>query len=493
MPRAPRAFLAALCAAALLAFAFYMFQSALQYHAGRVFGDPATTFDQILSDNAEGLWFEHPRRTGNHYFTNHVMLWMIPATLPYYVYDGLFTYIVMINLGLALAVVPLGVLARRITGSEPVAWGLVVLWVLNNFSTSLLFSLHCENLGFPLWFVLYWAVLTRRTGVAWAMVAGLLCIKQDYAVWLCVFGAWLLVFRHAQWRLALGFIAAGIGAFLAFKAIMASLPQPTEGEVGYYWVVERYAGIASTPKELVLYFLTRPGELALRLARPAWMMLILAGGVFCVLGWRSMLLLVPPTFLFFTSANNTFNDLLFYYSYPFLPPLFLAACEGSAWLLNRAGERRVALGRLLAGVAFACALAQAPMVSRTNRERLMSQRVTDRARAARLFVQRAVPRSDRNARAMAQWGLQAFVPRGSQRVAMLPEKLFEADRVLFDTQDVAWDLDPEQAGALWSELRRPGGEWELAESFEGFMLFKRVRPPEHVPAGGARLLPGKAP
>lgn len=472
-PRASRRFKSLLLLAGALLFAFYMAISVSQYRAGLILGDPVTTFDHILSNNVAGNWFEHPRRAGNHYFTNHVMLWMIPATLLYYVHDGLFTYISLINLGLAFAVVPLGLLARRLTASEPIAWAVVLLWGLNTLTVSMLFSLHCENLCFPVWFLLFWALEGNRTRVVWLAAVGLLLIKQDYAVWLTIFGVWMVVFRRKDWRLGVSLAVFGVVSFLVFKGIMRALPSTGDAEVGYYWVVERYGGVASTPAELVLYFFSHPVALVKSLARPVWVVLILAGGGICLLGWRAMLLTIPPAFLFFTAEFDVFNSLFYYYCYPFLPFIFLAVCEGSRLALDFAQERRTLASRVVAGMLATSTFAQLFLPSRADGHMLRLFEVTDRDRATRAFVELNVPREDRSARVMAQWGLVAFVPRGSQRVAMSPEKLADSDRVVLDTQGPAWDVSREQREALNAALVDPEGDWVLSEEIDGFLLFVR--------------------
>jgi len=459
----------------LILFAFYMAISVSQYRAGLVLGDPVTTFDVILSNNIVGNWFEHPRRAGNHFFTNHVMLWMYPATLLYHLHDGLFTYIALINFALAFAVVPLGLLARRMTSSESIAWAVVLLWGLNTLTASMLFSLHAENLVLPCWFLLFWALEGKRVGVVWLAAAGLMLVKEDSAVWLAIFGVWMMVFRRRDWRLGLSLAVFGVVMYAAFKGVMAALPSSGEEEVGYSWVVERYGGVASTPAELVLYFASHPVALLKSLARPVWVVLIVAGGGVCLLGWRAMLLTIPPAFLFFTAEFDVFNSLFYYYCYPFLPFIFLAACEGSRHVLDLAGGRRPIAGRIVAVVLAASAIAQLFLPSRADGHMLRMFEVSDRDRAARAFVELNVPRGERSARAMAQWGLVAFVPRGSQRIAMMPEKLAEADRILIDKSSRALDLSLTQTEEMNATLSDPNGDWEMEPDLDGFMLVLRKK------------------
>ena len=467
-----RGFRVGLVAAAVALFALYYYMSWTQYLAGRVLGDPVIYFNAMLSSNAAGRWLVNPY-TQNFYFCTHLELWFFPATLLYIIHDGLPTYIALVDLALAAVVVPLGLFARRATGSVWVAAALCVLWAFNTLTVSLLFALHCENLVLVPWFVLFWAVESNRKRWMWIAVAVLLCVKEDSPVWLTVFALWLGVFGRLKWRDAGKLAGVAVAAYIVFRITISSIPVSNPGERGEFWVAERFGENAHSLPGLLIHFVSHPIELARDLASPVWRALILAGGFVCVLGWRALLLLLPPAIFFLSSDWDEFNQLLYYYSYPFLPPLFLAAAQGSRWILERAGRRRAAEFLLAAAIAL-IGLGQL-VLGRSRTDHYIFRPFEERPHeiVARRFVQEAVPREERGARAMAQLDLAAYVPRGSQLVPMKAEFLDRADRVLLDRQGEAYDITAEELKALRAKLDDPQGPWRLAKRQEGLELYMR--------------------
>ncbi|MDX2176946.1 MAG: DUF2079 domain-containing protein [Candidatus Sumerlaeia bacterium] len=471
----PTRLLAAVWGFAVLLAALYLAQTANIHYAGGIMGDPVTTYDPVLSRNAAGDWWVHPR-TGNHWFTNHVTLWMYPVSLLYMLHDHASTYYAVIQVCLALAVVPLAALAWRLTGRAGAVGAASALWAFNTLTVSHVLSLHSENIVFPFWFLLMWGLVARRPWAVWCGVLGVLSVKQDQAVWLVCFALWAGVFRYCHWRMALALAAAGFGAFALFKGIMFSLPATTESEVGYYWVRERYGGIAETPTGLVLHFAAHPLDLLARLARPVWGPLLLAGGLVCLLGWRSMLLTLPPALLLLTADHEPFNRLLYYYSYPFLPPLMLAMLEGLRAAERLIPSRQRALAWLGAGVAV-LGVAQLALPSRREGWRLGAYPVAPKVDAAREFVHRNVRLDDPAERVMSQWVLVAFVPRGRLRVPMSPGHLPGTTLVVVDLNGAFWDLSLAEYEAMLGYLFDEANGWRIVDRVEGLTAFRRADGP----------------
>lgn len=316
----PGGFLAALWALAVGAFAFFQWGTWRQYLDGRVRGDSVQVFNTMLSRFAAGEGMIHVH-SGNHFFKNHVMLWLYPVGWLYKAFDSLFTYLTPMNVALAAAVVPLGLLAYQRTRCQVVSLSVCVLYILSNLTASLRLSVHPESLLIPGWFLIFLGVEVRKRLLVACGIAIIFSVKEDSAVWLGVYAAWLLAFRGVGRRAAMILLAVAVGAFLLFKLVMFGIPLTGEDkDIGYFWLA-RFGDVASTPGELGVWFLTHPHVVLGRVfINPTWIVILLGGGLVCLLGWRESLLLLPPAFFLFSAVADEFRYGLYYYLYPFLPP-----------------------------------------------------------------------------------------------------------------------------------------------------------------------------
>lgn len=465
-----RGFRLLLSAMTLAVFVVYTYINWTQFRAGLIQGDAAERFNYMLSLNLAGEWFANPH-TNNSFLSTHVMLWLIPATLLYLVHDGLMTFVVLMAGALAVAIVPLGLFARRATGSETFAVALCVLYACNTLTGSLLLSVHAENLYLPLWFLLFWAVEANRARWVWVAAAGMMLVKEDAPVWLLVYVAWAWFFGRMETRMAAWLAGFCVVCKVAFGLFIKLLPAEADFDTGMFWI-DRYQGLGDTPGELAMYLLTHPWYPLTALATPVWLPVILAGGGLCLLGWRAMLLTLPPAVFFFTSTSwEPFSKLLYYYSYPLIPPVFLAACEGARFVITRWPGARTEW--IVASFVALVGAGQLLMPTRAEGRYLRPFPESPRATLAREFVRAAVPGRDAEMRVATQQTLAPFLPRGRNFVALQERHLDGADRVLLDLRMRAWDHTQESYQALLDRLSDPEGEWRLETELEGLVLFVR--------------------
>ena len=74
---------------------------------------------------------------------------------------------------------------------------------------------------------------------------------------------------------------------------------------------------------------------------------------------------------------------------------------------------------------------------------------------------------------MIQYGMAAFVPRGSQYIRMNEENLLLADRVLLERGGLAYDLTTKRFDEIYRCLNNPQSAWQIAAEKDGLVLYKR--------------------
>ncbi len=477
---APRALLPGLTAFALLLFALFHLGTWQQYLDGQVRGDAVQTFDMMLSRFVAGeAHLEHPR-TGNHFFTNHVMLWLYPAAVLYWIRDDLFMYLAPLNLALALSVVPLGLLVWRKTESMALVWAVTVFFGVNTLTASLRQSVHPESLLIAPWLGLFLAVEARRHWWAIACAAAILMVKEDQPLWLLVYTVWALLFGRGERRTILAVGALGGVALVVFGLLQAMLPRPGgDVEVGFFWIEERYGGVADSPWGLAWWFLTNPQVVLDRMIlNPMWLYVAFCGAFVCLYGWRPLLLLVPPAVLLFSAEAEIFARLYYYYAYPLYPPLLYALSEGIGSILRRTPAEWVPRANwLLVGWLAIFGVVHLWMPTRVEGWRQWPPALTlaERARldAARELVQDTVPRDRPELRAATHYDLGAFVPRGRQVLFLAEEELEHADLVLLDARRRSLDVSMEEYTRLLDHLLRPGSGWRVTREIDGIMALER--------------------
>lgn len=467
----------ALVSWALLTFVLFQWATVHQYHAGQVRGDAVQVFDMMLSRFVAGEGMIQPT-SRNHFFTNHVMLWLYPASLLYVLHDNIFSYLTPLNLGLAFAVIPFGLLVWRKTRSVPLVAAAALFFSVNTLTASLRQSIHPESLLIAPWLLLFLAVESRRRWLALAAALLVLSVKEDQPLWLLIYAAWALWFRRGEKRTVLAIGGMAASALFVYTALQALLPRPGgELESGYFWIVERYGGVAETPWGLAGWFLTNPGVILDRfILNPMWLLVFASGAIISLVGWRPMLLLVPPAGLLFSAEAEIFSHLYYYYAYPLLPPLLYALAEGLGVLTRRFPTRAVRHALVAWLVVFSGLHFWMPTRVEGWRQWPRPLPLAERARieAAREFVQQAVPRDRMDLKAATHYDLGAFVPRGRQILQLWPREVDEADMVLLDLRRVSIDLGRERYRALLEELFAQESGWQVTMELDGLVALERT-------------------
>lgn len=483
---APRGFLVALVVLAALVFTAFHLGTWRQYLDGQVRGDAVQVFNAMLSRFAAGEGMIHVH-SGNHFFKNHVMLWLYPVGWLYMIHDSLFTYLAPLNAALALAVIPLGLLAWHRTRCRAVSLALCVFFAVSNLTASMRLSVHPESLLIPGWFLLFWAAETRRHRLMIVAVALILLVKEDQPIWLAVYALWGLVFRRNERRPAIFLLAASVVSYIVFKLIMFGIPLTgKDQDIGYFWL-KRFGDVAETPGQLAVWFLTHPHLLLARVAvNPTWLFIIASGGIVCLLGWREMLLTLPPAFFLFSAVADEFRLGLYYYLYPILPAVMFAAVAGCAALVDAFGKHRATKPAVLGGLAVMVAI-QFLLPTRVDGWHQLPPRlpreVRSRLDAARNMVQRAVPRDATNLRAAVHYDLNMWVPRGRQLLFLREEDLPQADVIILDRTRVSADLGRDKYIDLLRALLNDNPDWRIDEDlgqidahWDGLMVLRRRKP-----------------
>jgi uncharacterized membrane protein len=357
--------------------------------------------------------------------------------------------------------------AHARTRDEGIAFLVALLFTTNTLTASLRWAVHPESM-FPIWwFLLFLGLEWRRMALVIIGVGGMLCMKEDQAVWLTVFAAWGLFFRRLPLRTGVGLLVTGLTAFVVFKLVMNSVPQVEGDPVTGFWWVARYDIQADSLGGIVVWMLTHPHVMLGRVfLNETWIAIALAGGLVAWRAWRELLLLIPGAILLFSAApSDPWHTAQYYYSYLFLPPLFLAVCESIRMQSESlpSGRLRLALGVLAIAALFL-----------PTRNDLWSQspwQFPDKSEQ-RAFL-RAVLLDRPDQRAAIHYDLAAWAPRGWQVLHLKPHHLERADLLLLDTDRVSVDIGRQATIDLILEARDPNGPWRHVESFGTIVLFER--------------------
>lgn len=475
----PRWLMGALAALALLFLTFAQWQAWRQYAAGEVMGDATQVFDVMLSHAAQGEALLYPH-SGNHYFASHVRLFLIPVVWLYRLHDNIWTFLTVLNAGLALAIPALGALAWAKLRSAALVLAVCVFFAAAQFTGSLRFALHPESLLLAPWFLVFLGLERRRMAVMVTGAALLLTVKEDQAVWLLMTAAWAAAFRRAEWRFPGVLAGIGAAALVAFAIIHHAVPQPGPAvDTGLFWI-ERFGADTNSPVGVAIWFLTNPLVLLERwLVNPSWLLMIFNGGVLCLLGWRPLLLAVPPALLLFAMASPIFGGLQFYYNYLVFPFLIYALVEGLEKGLRweqvpLPAERRPAIFAAFIGL---LAIVHALVPTRTNgwhqAPALLPEAGWQRAELGRAFVQQSVE-PGQEVLVATHYHLGAWVPHGRQTTTLRARDRARAELMLLDVRRVSPDLGRADYEALLRGISEGTEPWELVDQAGDFALLRRV-------------------
>jgi uncharacterized membrane protein len=218
--------------------------------------------DQAVWNTLHGRFFVFTNRGWDYYgpptrLAIHVEPILLPLSLLYLIHSSPETLLVFQSLALGLGAIPVFMLARHWMPRWPLVGVLLVLTYL--LSPALLgenlFDFHPVTLATPLLISAVLAMVKRRYG--WFLLAGLLAAmcKEDVGIsvaMLCIYIAFWQ--RHRWFGLISAALFAGWSVFSFLVIIPHFLDSPQVGNV----YLDRYAGLGSTPGQVILHLITQP-------------------------------------------------------------------------------------------------------------------------------------------------------------------------------------------------------------------------------------------
>lgn len=377
----------------LLAFCYMEWVALTQWMSGHWYLADVGNIHYCLANTLRGRFMWSPLMEGNHFawhFTP-LLLALSPVSL-------LSTYpvplVTLYMAALAVCPIPIVMIYRRACdpGECPACIGLALgfLFLANHFVASLELANH-----FEVFFLLFFLCTMAAEGSprAFGVFALLtLAVKEDAAVWLIPYLAWsALGGPRGERRRQFGAMAFCV-MYLAVAAVVTwAVGRSQVGNISDY---------ASRAREI------RPGVDSL---------LTLAGlyasfALLPLLGGRAALLPLVPAPMLLVGFPFV-RHLAYYYSYPFLPYLTLAAILGAVrlqrWLGARMAPQRAAV--LVACLIAACAIAQLPIRTRTDGYRRVPFEISSRDQYRNQVAAELLPRDASVAIQHGLWGISPTV------------------------------------------------------------------------------------
>jgi uncharacterized membrane protein len=260
----------------------------------------------------------------------------------YWIHDGPTTLLVAQSVLLALAVVPLWILARRELGvlaAYAVALAYAVSWPVAEASV---FDFH-EVAFAPLVTAILFERLSawRHAGAGrlWHVVAAaavLLAVKEDMGLLLAGLGVAIAVRERGRARLlGLGFVVGGLG----FTALATDVLIPAfGGRADYYWV---YGRLGADPPAVAWHLVAHPLDSLHVLLTPdtKWhtLLWLLALGALAPFASPYLLAVVPLLAERMLADSPNWWGTEYHYNAFLVVPLLCAGVDGAARLTRRVG------------------------------------------------------------------------------------------------------------------------------------------------------------
>ncbi len=456
----------ALCAA------WYLHVGYTQFAGGKTFLADVGVFHALVSGPLHGTFLRTPLAPfaeGN-YFGIHFQPALFLLTPFHLIHDSPVTLVSCFGLALALAAIPLAMLAREVTGDAFAGLAFAALYLLNHFTLSIHLAQHPESLAMPWIFMLFLAMRRGRATLAYLSLALALSVKQDFALWLMLWCLASAIKREGR-RLSLGLAAFCVGWFILAEAVR-HLCGAAEFERLGMTPTSRFASMGETRPAILLHMLTHPVEILLRVIRPPLALLIVFAGPWLLLDWKRALAGVAAAVVFLAADDWAIKDLLYYYSYAALPLLLGASVGGYAILANLMGPRRhmLARGILIVYTLGACAASLA-IPTRTDDLRHRPFPISDRAR----MIGRVAELIPQNGVVAAHYNYYTRVPARRDLFPLREWSLKYADYLFMSFDEPAPDITREEGPGMAEEIN--SARWELLYEEGGVVILGRVSPP----------------
>ncbi|HSP55255.1 MAG TPA: DUF2079 domain-containing protein [Dehalococcoidia bacterium] len=340
---------------AMAAAAAYALAGVLAHASYHSFGWDLGVFDQVLWSIAHGDWFYYSFRPmpylGDHF--QPVLVLLAPLAL---LGLGAAPLLVVQGVALGAAVLPLHAAARRLAGPRA-AWGLVLAYVLSlAVARAIALDFHPECFVPLLAFTSFWALTSGRNIVFAGAVLALLPLKEDMA-FLSLALCWLAWIGFGQRSLPATLAVLSVAYWVA--AVLYLMPHAGRG--GSNPLLERYAYLGASPREITTNAILRPDLIVEHLARPEALgaVLLLLAGV----GFLPLLrprLLPPLAFLVavpLLSVNHYQQELKLHYGlvpYTYAAIVAAVALQGHPFAATVGRLRRALFHTYASGAAPIC-------------------------------------------------------------------------------------------------------------------------------------------
>ncbi len=248
----------------IIAYLVVMFSLALRQYS--VFGRDGSLYAENNSMfwwTLHGKWFYVPPYEIS-MFAQHAPLFHILLLPFYWIAPGVSTLLFLQTLALALAAIPVYLLARKLLACESAAVLLAIAFLLFPplISQNLNQIQQPSFLPVVLMFAIYFFV---ENCLGWFLAfAFLSCtVRENVPVAICMFGVWALIERRG-WKWAVAPMALGAVYFvLATKVIMPTFRSAGNMQIyGQQWHVLRYFSyLGQTPSQILATIPSHPGIL----------------------------------------------------------------------------------------------------------------------------------------------------------------------------------------------------------------------------------------
>jgi uncharacterized membrane protein len=471
-----------------------------RYQTYAAFGDLAT-FEQILSNSAQGNWFgstygssifpywsmvqDHiaePVSPDSSYLEAHLepgLLLLVPI---YTIWPHAETLLVVQSAALGLAAVPVYFLARRLIPWPPIALTAAVAFLLSPAIAGInVVDFHGQAFAL-LWIgAAFYALYANRTTLYVVFFALGLMTNELASVTLALLGAYALVFKR---RPVLGLGSMMIAAAYFFLAVTIIIPwfSPTSS----YQFTSYFSRWGGSPLELLRTLVATPSDVLAFLTGNEQREYVLA--LFAPVGFLAffapeVLAIVGPVALANLLADSAIQRIMYsHYSASILSLIYMASVVGFARLLGFVGRRSrlkaqqwlrpVAWAGMFGYTAFAIAMNSQfslwPALDRLRWETFVPPPNSEAMRRALAIIpgDASVSTTDVLATHLA----------GRRFLYLFPVHADDADYVVLpkdDTTSRIWPLSLEQL-TFYTRALRSGNAFEVAFDEEGFLVLHRL-------------------
>lgn len=456
---------------ALAAFALCLWITTTQHLSLNTYLADVGSFHFVVGGPLHGEWLRTPVawNAGANYFGIHFQPALLAITPFYLLWSSPLVMLAFFCAGIGLAAYPLALLGRGAGLAAEAALALGGLWAANHFVGSLHLANHPESLAMPFWFGAFLAVERRRPVAYGLCLLAAFSVKQDMAFYGLLYAGALALDRDTR-RWAAATAAGSVAWGLLAAGVMAAGGAAEMAALGAS-PANRYASFGDTPLAILAGMASSPGVLAERLLAPSVFWLYASVLFLPLLDWRRAWLPYAALLPLLLSDEPFLRDLLYYYSYPALPFLFLGAARGGGALLRFAESkgRRTLAERGLAAALVLAAAAQLAIPTRTDGWMRRPFAVDGRWRTLAALFEFIPP----DAPLAVQFDIYPHAPLRPFLVSFREEFLGEVDFVVLNERRFPADLADKGDEFQRAMEELESGRWEVVVREDGFVVLGR--------------------